>query len=203
MNYTNRTVALCALGLALTHRAYAQDAGAAADQAADSAASEGLTEVIVTANRREERVQSSSLAIEVLDGSAIANAGITRVADLQNAVPSLSTASSGQNVSTYIRGVGSFSTDANADSSIAYNINGVFISRPAGVGAVFFDLDRVEVLKGPQGTLYGRNASGGAINLITRRPTRDLDASISLDTGDSGLVRAEAAASGNHPRRSR
>jgi iron complex outermembrane receptor protein len=74
-------------------------------------------------------------------------------------------------VQTYIRGVGNTGTDANAESAIAYSINGVYNSRPNGIGPIFLDLDRVEVLKGPQGTLYGRNASGGAINLITRQPT--------------------------------
>lgn len=202
MSYRNRAVSLCVLGFTLgvgnaQSAGAAQDtSSAAADQPAATTITQELTEVIVTASRREQSVQASSLAIEVLDGDSIVNSGITRVADLQNAVPSLSTASSGQNISTYIRGVGSFSTDANADSSIAYNIDGVFISRPAGVGAVFFDLDRVEILKGPQGTLYGRNASGGAINLITKRPTRDFEASASLDVGNYDLARLEGAVSG-------
>ncbi len=77
---------------------------------------------------------------------------------------------SGATVVTYLRGVGSLSTDANAESAIAYNINGVYIARPNGIGPIFYDLERTEVVKGPQGTLYGRNATGGAINLITKRP---------------------------------
>lgn len=63
------------------------------------------------------------------------------------------------------------SRNATAESAIAYNINGVYISRPSGVGPIFFDLERAEVLKGLQGTLYGRNATGGAINLIARKPS--------------------------------
>lgn len=161
-----------------------------------SVSNSGISDIIVTASRREQSVQKSSLAIEVLDGGALVNQGITKVADLQNAVPSLTSASSGQNISTYIRGVGSFATDANSDSSIAYNLNGVFISRPAGVGAIFFDLDRVEVLKGPQGTLYGRNASGGAINLITRRPSKALEADFSADIGNYGLLRLSGGVGG-------
>lgn len=186
---------LAMIAVSLAQPAYAQD-DPAEDVAAAAETTEGLGDIIVTANRREQSVQSSSLAIEVLGGEQIAQQGVTKVADLQNAVPSLSTASSGQNISTYIRGVGSFSTDANADSSIAYNINGVFISRPAGVGAVFFDLERVEVLKGPQGTLYGRNASGGAINLITRRPTFDWQADYMLEAGNYDRIRLEGAVSG-------
>ncbi|MES2606609.1 MAG: TonB-dependent receptor plug domain-containing protein, partial [Pseudomonadota bacterium] len=82
--------------------------------------------------------------------------------------------SSGAITTTFIRGVGSFSTDANADPAVATNINGVTIARPSGIGPIFFDLERVEVLKGPQGTLYGRNATGGALNLITTRPRHDV-----------------------------
>jgi len=197
MKYKNM-VSMCALSFALAAPAFAQDAPAASGSqvAAESEPVAGLNDIIVTANRRAQSVQTSSLAIEVLDADALSNAGVTRVADLQNAVPSLTSASSGQNISTYIRGVGSFATDANSDSSIAYNINGVFISRPAGVGAVFFDLERVEVLKGPQGTLYGRNASGGAINLITRRPGREMEADFGVDIGNYDLIRVNGAVGG-------
>ncbi|MDB5692656.1 MAG: hypothetical protein JWO81_1719 [Alphaproteobacteria bacterium] len=169
------------------------EAGASPAATSSTRASKGLQDIVVTANRRPESVQRSSLAIEVLNGSALAEAGVTRVADLQNLVPGLSSASSGQNISTYIRGVGSLATDATADSSIAYNINGVFISRPNGVGPIFFDLARVEVLKGPQGTLYGRNASGGAINLITRRPDGRLSTDMSVDVGNFDLIRVSGA----------
>lgn len=188
------TASLLAIAVAMPTALWAQ-AAAPADSAAPPAET-GLADIIVTANRRAENVQKSSVSIDVLSSDALVSGGVSRVADLQNLVPSLSSASSGQNVSTYIRGVGSFSTDANSDSSIAYNINGVFISRPSGVGPVFFDLDRVEVLKGPQGTLYGRNASGGAINLITKRPTSQLSAEGAVDFGNYGAVRVFGAASG-------
>jgi iron complex outermembrane receptor protein len=173
-----------------------QDGPAAgADTSRPAGRRPGLQDIVVTANRRPETVQRSSLSIESFDGETLAETGVTRVADLQNLVPSLTSASSGQNISTYVRGVGSLATDANADSSIAYNINGVFISRPNGVGPIFFDLERVEVLKGPQGTLYGRNASGGAINLITRRPDGHLSADLSVDIGNYDLVRISGAVS--------
>jgi iron complex outermembrane recepter protein len=188
---SNRIAPLMALGcLASMSSAYATDEAPAAP------ADGGLQEVVVTAQRRSESVQKSSLEIQVLDSSTLANAGVTRAEDLQSVVPGLTTASSGLNFSTYIRGVGSFDTDANSDSSIAYNINGVFISRPNGVGDIFFDLDRVEVLEGPQGTLYGRNASGGAINLITKRPTFEESGEVSVESGNYGLVQTFAAVGG-------
>lgn len=190
------TGSLLAIALSLPALSVPALAQETSPQAAEAAASTGIADIIVTANRRVENVQKSSLAIEVVGGDMLASAGVSKVADLQNVVPSLSSAASGANISTYIRGVGSFSTDANADSSIAYNINGVFISRPNGVGAVFFDLDRVEVLKGPQGTLYGRNASGGAINLITRRPGKEFSSDVSVDIGNYDLVRVSAAMGG-------
>lgn len=192
MKHIKDTVLACVI-LAPWAPSPALSAGAPQSRAAVDAE---LAEVIVTANRRAESVQAASVPIEVLHGDSLGVAGITSIADLQNLVPSLTTASSGQNMSTYMRGVGSFSTDANADSSIAYNIDGVFISRPSGVGAVFFDLERVEVLKGPQGTLYGRNASGGAINLVTRRPTREWQGDVSVDVGNYNLFRAAAALGG-------
>jgi iron complex outermembrane receptor protein len=171
--------------------AHAQQVAPRAQQA-----SEGLEEVVVTAERREQSVQTSSVSIAVLGGEALAQAGVTQATDLGTVVPGLTVSLGGGTNQTYMRGVGSFATDASAESAIAYNINGVYISRPSGVGPIFFDLERVEVLKGPQGTLYGRNATGGAINLITRRPTRDFTSDVSADFGNYNLRRFTGAISG-------
>ena len=189
-------VSLLAILTALATPAVAQQAGAQPAAVQTDDADAGIGDIIVTANRRAESIQKASVSLEVLDASRLEQGGVTRVADLQSVVPSLSAASSGQNISTYIRGVGSFSTDANADSSIAYNINGVFISRPAGVGGIFFDLERVEVLKGPQGTLYGRNASGGAINLITRRPGDHVEVNLAAEYGNFNQLRLNMGVGG-------
>src|SRR5262249_3030977 len=139
-----------------------------------------LTEVIVTANRRAESVQKSSLAIDVVGGDQIKSGGVGSPLQLQNLVPGLTMSTSGATVRTYLRGVGSLSTGANAESAIAYSINGVYIARPNGIGPIFYDLERVEVLKGPQGTLYGRNATGGAINIISRRPSNEFGGDATL-----------------------
>jgi iron complex outermembrane recepter protein len=162
--------------------AHAQ-AAAQADQSQDNASGQ-LEEVVVTAQRREETVQRSSLAIDVVAATELETGGVTQAMDLANVVPGLTVSQGGATVQTYLRGVGSFATDASAESSIAYNINSVYISRPNAIGPIFFDLARVEVLKGPQGTLYGRNASGGAINLITNRPTQEFEGRLSLEAGN-------------------
>ena len=143
-----------------------------------------LQEVTITAQRREESAQRASVAIQVVGAEQLSAGGVTQATDLSNVVPGLTVSLGGTSVQTYLRGVGSFATDASAESSVAYNINGVYISRPPGIGPIFFDLARVEVLKGPQGTLYGRNASGGAINVITNRPSQEFGGSLSVEGGN-------------------
>lgn len=183
-----------ALALAMgAMQAHGADRGAAPGT---EEASGGIAEVIVTAARREQSVQKSSLAISVLGGESLANAGVSQATDLGTVVPGLSVSLGGGTNQTYLRGVGSFATDASAESAIAYNINGVYISRPSGVGPIFFDLERVEVLKGPQGTLYGRNATGGAINLITRRPARELSGEATVDVGNFDARKVTGAIGG-------
>ncbi|MCC7463561.1 MAG: TonB-dependent receptor [Gammaproteobacteria bacterium] len=164
-------------------------AQAASETPATIAAASGIEEVIVTASRRRESAQTSSLALAVIGGDELTAAGVTQASELATLVPGLTISQGGSTVQTYLRGVGNFATDASAESAIAYSINGVYISRPNGLGPIFFDLERVEILKGPQGTLYGRNASGGAINLITTRPGQETTLEASLDLGNYDLRR--------------
>lgn len=152
-----------------------------------------LEEIVVTAQRREESAQKTSLAIEVLSSDAINKAGVTDAASISNLVSGVNIAFAGSSVQTFIRGVGSFVTNGFADSAIAYSADGVYVSRPPAVSALFYDLERIEVLKGPQGTLYGRNASGGAINLITKKPGHELGGTLSAEIGDYDLVKASGA----------
>jgi len=180
-----------AIGGQVHAQAYAQDSGVAAAQNGRQ-----IEDIVVTAQRREESVQNSSLSISVLGGAALEDAGVKQATDLGAIVPGLSVSVGGGTVQTYLRGVGSFATDANAESAIAYNIDGVYISRPNGIGPIFFDLERVEVLKGPQGTLYGRNATGGAINLITRKPEAGFTGDFSAEYGNYDAVRLSAALGG-------
>jgi iron complex outermembrane receptor protein len=117
---------------------------------------------------------------------------VTQTADLANAVPGLQIAQ-GPNVQVYLRGVGTLAANSYAEPAIAVNLDGVYIARPTAMDNFFFDLQRVEVLKGPQGTLYGRNSVGGAINIVTQRPTNEFEGYADLEGGNYGRVRTAGA----------
>jgi iron complex outermembrane receptor protein len=129
-----------------------------------------LEEVIVTAQRREENLQRAAVAVAVVSGSDLLAAGITDAGTLGNLVPALTIEPSSTGNLMFLRGVGNFTVVPVSDPAIAFNYDGVYIGRPTSTTGSFFDLQRVEVLKGPQGTLYGRNATGGAINVVPQRP---------------------------------
>jgi len=153
-----------------------------------SASGRGIDEIIVTAQRREESVQRSSVAISVLGGEDLERAGISTAYDLNSQVPGL-TVAGGNTAQTFIRGVGDFGSSALGQSAVAYNLDGVYLADGASVFTHFYDIERVEVLKGPQGTLYGRNASGGAINLITRNPKLgEIGANLLAEVGNYDLI---------------
>ncbi len=153
-----------ALGAALFTPAWAQT------QQDEDGAYSGIDDIVVTAQRREQSFQETPLSIQVLGPDAMQRGQLSQAVDLNRLVPGIQIGAGGNAAQIYIRGVGDFAASALSNPAVAVNIDGVYIARPQGVNSSFFDLERVEVLKGPQGTLYGRNASGGAINLITRRP---------------------------------
>lgn len=138
---------------------------------ATPAAQGGLQDIIVTAQRRSENLQKAAIAVSAITATGLVNAGVTDSAQLTSIVPVLQIGSvTGPYNSFYLRGVGNFTTNALSDSAIAFSVDGVYYARSSAASGAFYDLDRVEVLKGPQGTLYGRNATGGAINVITAKP---------------------------------
>jgi len=128
----------------------------------------GINEIVVTAQRREETIQKSSLSISVIDADAAA--AITDAKEIATLVPGVQISQGGSTMQTYVRGVGDFGSSALNQSAVSYNIDGVYVADTATVSTQFYDLARVEVLKGPQGTLYGRNASAGSVNLVYARP---------------------------------
>ena len=173
-------IALCAPGFAAaqTQHTPAPPEAAPQNQAperpatsaeADSQA-QGLGDIVVTAQRREESSQRAAVAIDVIGGADLVNAGITQSDRLTEQAPALTIQPSSTGNLVFIRGVGNFTLTPNSDPATAFNYDGVYVGRPTGTNGVFFDLERVEVLKGPQGTLYGRNATGGAINIIPVQP---------------------------------
>lgn len=144
----------------------ADDAGNAQGQPAQA----GLQDIIVTAQQRGENLQKAAAPIAVVSGAELLNAGVRGVESLDKLVPSLVVAGSGQGNEIFIRGVGNFSFVASNDPAAAFNYDGVYTGRSSATFGTFYDLERVEVLKGPQGTLYGRNATAGAINVLPVQP---------------------------------
>jgi iron complex outermembrane receptor protein len=132
----------------------------------------GIQDIVVTAQRRAENLQRAAIPVSAVTGDALVSAGVSDVTGLSRLVPSLVVQPVvGASVNFYLRGVGSFAANAFQENPIAFNYNGVYIARPAAPFGTFYDLERLEVLKGPQGTLYGRNATGGAINVIPKAPS--------------------------------
>jgi len=163
---------------------YAQDADTGADQG-------GLQEVVVTAEKRPSIEQKTAIAMSVLDSKALERNGVASVADLGGLAPSVSFATSNATSIITIRGISSRDTTEIGDPAISLNIDGFNLQRAIGLNATLFDLERVEVLRGPQGTLLGRNATGGAINLITAKPTNQFAASVAAETGNFGEFNSE------------
>ncbi len=145
----------------------------------------GIEDVVVTARRIEEKLQTTGASIEVFNQARLNDLGITQLTDLSNYAPNVviesKSGSASLGLTLKIRGIGVSDVDyLYSDPSVGLYIDGVFQPRAAGVQSDLFDLDRVEVLRGPQGTLYGKNSLGGAINIITRKP----------DSGDGATLEA-------------
>lgn len=180
-----------AFGSCFASRAHAQQASASA------ATGGGLQEIVVTATKTGRTLlQDTPLAISAVTAGQFDRTGGRDIRDLQLYSPSLTIAQNGSSAEPYIRGVGSNNTFPGSDSSVALYIDGVYIGRSSSFFQDLFDIDRIEVLRGPQGTLYGRNATGGAISVITRQPTDTLEADARITAGDYDLRRVEGYLSG-------
>lgn len=162
------------------------------------AASSVIEEVNVTAEKRSSTVQETSIAISAYNSDALDKRGIETVEDLQFSTPNLVISHNSQSPVTYayIRGIGSDQLVAGFDPGVAYHVDGVYIGQPSSMPGNFWDMERIEVLRGPQGTLYGRNTTGGSINVITRNPEAGLDAEGDILVGDYGRTRVRAAIGG-------
>jgi iron complex outermembrane recepter protein len=151
-----------------------------------------IPEVIVTAQRRSESIQKSSLSIEVFSGAAVQQ--VRNVWDLATLTPGVVIQTTGSSPQVFIHGVGDNASDNTGVGSVASNVDGVYYARQEAVGPELFDVQRIEILTGPQGTLYGRNATGGAINILTNQPRLDnLAGYVAGDFGSFNLHREEAA----------
>jgi iron complex outermembrane receptor protein len=154
-------------------------------------------ETVVTAAKiGAAAIQSTPLALSALSNAELGRLDIRTIDQAAALMPSVTFTQNGTFGQLSIRGIGTNAVNAGADPSSAIYLDGVYLARPAMVFADFVDLDRIEVLRGPQGTLYGRNAVGGAINLISRSPTSDFQAAGRVGAGNLDERRAEARVSG-------
>ena len=150
---------------AATSPAFAQDDA--------SVQSGGIEEIVVTAQKRSESLQKTPISMMAMTGADIEKKGIADITDLRTLVPSLAVTPHPNSATTarvFIRGIGNNDDQITVDPSVAVYLDGIYIARNQGLSAEVAEVERIEVLRGPQGSLYGRNATGGAINYITRAP---------------------------------
>ena len=163
---------------------------------AEGPATSQLEEVVVTATKRSDKISDTPAAITAITGEGLGAGGITNISDLASAVPDLSVGNQFGVNRAFIRGVGMTSIDLGADGAVAFLQNEAQIARPAEQLTGFFDLDRVEVLRGPQGTTYGRGATAGVVNLVTKKPTDQLEGYADVTLGNYSAKVFEGAVGG-------
>lgn len=195
MNRLAKTALMASVAFGvITTAAHAQDAAAPQDPGADV-----VEDIIVTARRTEESLQSTPLAISAFSGASLEARGAQQVTDLQGAVPNLNVVpgrGSSNATNIYIRGIGQPDALQTFDPAVGVYVDDVYYSRIRGTQFDLLDLERVEVLRGPQGTLYGKNTIGGALKLVSRRPGDTFRARASLAAGNYDMYEAQAAVSG-------
>ncbi len=186
MNFSRNTLSTLSVAIAAT-----LSSGASAESSPLV-----FEEVLVTAEKRSESLQDLSQAITVLDGDDLDTQQISSFVDLSAIAPGVNIAKNeGFKTVITIRGVGNEANqNAIANPSVSYHLDGIYVASPFGLQTDFLDLERIEVLRGPQGTLFGQNSTGGAINVITQAPSlEDSFGKADLTLGDYGLVKARAA----------
>ena len=156
-----------------------------------------VQEIVVTANKREESINKVGLTIKALGGAQLERQHVVSLADLAAAVPGLSFTKTDSNAPVYtLRGIGFYDTTLGAYPSVSVYLDQAPLAFPVMTTLTLFDIERVEVLKGPQGTLFGDNATGGAINYIAAKPTQDPHEGISVDYSRFNTISTDAYVSG-------
>jgi iron complex outermembrane receptor protein len=157
-------------------------------------ATSSLEEVVVTAENRSVSAQRVPISLELVTGKTIQKQGVTDLLQLQNIAPSLNIVTNTIFNQINLRGVGSNDgSNEMSDQAVTVGIDGEYLNRPVALNAAMFDLDRVEVLKGPQGTLYGRNATAGAVNIIARKPSQNREVELGANVGNYGTLKLNGA----------
>jgi iron complex outermembrane receptor protein len=188
------TMALCAAAASFPAGAAKAQEGASPLQPEEAA--RPIDEIIVTARKREETLQDTSMALSVVDDTLLERKQINDVTGLQGVVPTVTIGETVGLLKINVRGLGNSTNTRSEDSDVVLHVDGAVVSRMEAQAMAFFDLERVEVLRGPQGTLYGRNSTGGTINLVTKKPTDFLEGYASATLGNYNLIKMDAAVSG-------
>lgn len=168
--------------------ARAQEAGDT-PEAAGTPESPVVEEIIVTAQKRSENIQSVPIAVTAFTGEALSTKLVDDAVDLSFSVPNLTVTDNGN---ASLRGVGNLAISSTAESGLAYHVNGVYIGS-AGTESEYYDVARIEVLRGPQGTLYGRNSTAGVLNVITQGATQELGGYVDATYGNYDTVKLRGA----------
>ena len=155
-----------------------------------------IAEIIVTAQKIQEPLSKVPVTISALTGAQLVERNYLSLEDFKGSVPGLQVNNYVGEARINIRGIGMNSLSFGVDSQVALNMNGVYVANAFGADQRFLDIDRIEVLRGPQGTLYGRNATGGAINVITRRPTEQFEGYAQLRFGNYNDINTQFVVSG-------
>ncbi|KAF1049497.1 TonB-dependent receptor [Xylophilus sp.] len=190
------TAAAAAITVLLAGVAQAQSSAPA--DTAPQAATADLGTVVITSQRREEKAQDVGIALSVVSGDSLAERGIQKVFDLQYSAPNveIDPLYGSDNVQFRIRGVGLRDYASNNTATVGVYVDDVAYPFPVQTQGLLFDVDRVEILRGPQGTLYGRNSTGGAVNYVTKRPTKQFEGFVTGTWGSYNAKTAEGYISG-------
>lgn len=160
---------------------------------------EALDQVVVTSRRRKEQLQDIPIPISIIKGSTIEDAGAFNVSRIKELVPSVQLyASNARNTTLNIRGLGSTFglTNDGIDPGVGFYLDGVYLARPAATWLDFIDIEQIEVLRGPQGTLFGKNTTAGAFNITSRLPQFAPEANFELSYGNLGFIQAKTSITG-------
>lgn len=157
----------------------------------------GIGDIVVTATRTgAAAAQKTPIAISVFSADQIATSGVTNIKDLVALTPNLNVSQTTASAQIYIRGIGSNNVFNGSDPDVTVQVDGVYLARAYSQFGDYIDVERVEVLRGPQGTLYGRNAVGGTINVTSRKPSDTFQSRVQLNLGNYSTVQAQGFVSG-------
>lgn len=169
VHFVSASAAALVLSTLFSASGYAQTAqDSSTDQSGDS--ENGIADIVVTAEKRTTNVQDVPISITAIAGDELTRQNVLGTRGLSGLAPNVNIGQDARGIVVSVRGVGSQGVTFSRDPSIAFHVDGVYQPRPTGASGTLYDLDRIEILRGPQGTLYGRNATGGAVNVITAKP---------------------------------